>query len=311
VLIGEFVAGDSFSLRAGQSVSVSKNAQLNFQLIKDLTVTIKDPSGATTNMNGYEDANSARLYTNPYVLDKKVISGATYNISTSHPTLGAASAVINIPGPINAKVIDTVSSVYSTDTVMQIRIKLRDPANAVNYYVIEAVKQTVQIKGEFYYANTWHSIGYEPDLYLQVKAAGNIQMRFDTLYNQEYIRQAMYTTDPYSENVVDNGKFTRSKRVLIKDAQFNGSDYETTVYVVRDNAEAGNDEKKGLVTLYIKSVSADYFTFLKSYETYTPATGLGSSEQPVIIKGNIQNGLGMIGGVSQVKYTYINDTWSF
>ena len=60
-LIGEFVAGDTFALRGGQSLAVKSGATLKFEILRDLSIEIKDAEGNVYNMEGHEDSFSKRL----------------------------------------------------------------------------------------------------------------------------------------------------------------------------------------------------------------------------------------------------------
>lgn len=312
VLLGELVAGEHFYLRAGQSLAVvnNNNEPLNFRVLNNLAVTVKENAGNVHDMKGQEDEFTPTLFTIPYTLDKPVGNGTIYTISATHSALGTVTATVQIPAQIDAAVTDTVSARYATDNTLKIKIRLKDPANKANYYVIEALKQIMNITGYYFHNNNWNAIADDTAFYRQLKAAGNVVTRFDTTYQASYTRQAIYSADPLSENVQDNGSFTSGRRVLIRDVQFNGTDYETTVYVVQHAADSFL-ETRGRTIVYIKSVSEDYFQFLKGYEVYLPTVDYNSINQPVKIRGNVQNGYGMVGGVSQVTFTYINDKWNF
>lgn len=307
VLIGEFIAGDTFKLRAGQSIAVSGKEQLSFQLLEGLSLELKDTTGYSYPLSAYQDSFIQMLYTVPFAGKEMVKSGMEYTINANHASLGTATAHIKIPGPIDAAVTDTAFTMYSNNGTLRIRITINDPGNAVNYYVIEAVKQVMDIQGYFYYNGIWHSLQTESSLYDFLRSSGNNPAtKFDTVFQNKYVRQPVYTSDINSDNVTDNGANTAAKRILLKDLNFNGSTYNTNVYVGEDNSGIPFDSTMGRVFVYIKSVSPDYFKFLKSYETYDPMSGYTSLEQPVKIEGNVINGLGMIGGVSQVTYTYIS-----
>lgn len=309
VLLGELIAGDTFLFRAGQSMPVTKSAQQQFELVRNITMTIRDTAGAFYVMKGQEDSWSTLLYTIPFSLDRIVASGNTYIITATHPSLGTATANVHIPGPITAIVDDTASRVYNSENTLAVKVVIKDPANVSNYYVIEAVRQIMDITGYYFYNNTWNAIADDTAFYHQLKAAGNVVTRFDTFYHEDYSRQSLYTADPYSENVANDGMLTKTRRVLLEDSRFNGQDHETTVYIVKDSLIS--EDQRGRIIVHIKSVSEDYFNFLKEYEIYVPTISYSSTAQPVKVHGNVQNGYGMIGGVSEVKYIYINDTWDF
>lgn len=307
-LIGEFVAGDTFALRGGQSLAVKSGATLKFEILRGLSIEIKDAQGNVYSMEGHEDSFSQRLYTIPFVLQRKVQPGDTYHVKAMHQSLGTAEAAVYIPGPVEASVKDTAAYKYASENTIKIKVKINDPAAAVNYYVIEVIKQPLIITGYFYYNNDWLNMEIYSSLYNQLKSQGPVTERYDSVYTNEFVRQALYTADGNAENFKDKGAFTRNKRVLLNDLAFNGEVYNTEVYMTLDSIAGGSSNgTAGRYTLYIKSIAKDYFTFLKAYEAYDPSTGFNTLEQPVKIQGNISNGMGMIGGVSQVKYVFIRE----
>ncbi len=309
-LIGEFVAGDSFYLRAGQSVAMKSGSGLRFQLLNGLQMTLQDSNGSFINIYGYNDTFSQRMYTLPFSSSQSAKHGNVYVITATHPDLGTASAKVSIPSPIDALVTDTVTGLYNTERVLKVKVMLKDNGTTTDYYVIEALKQKMNVTGYFMNNGAWQKIEDNRPLYEEQKAAGTAVTKFDTAYYRDYVRQPVYTADVNAENINDVGLFNKSRRVLLKDVRFSGSVYETDVYVTQ-TADSLYDYAKGRVIVYIKSVSADYFKFLKSYETYDPAIGFTTFGQPVQIEGNVVNGMGMIGGVSQVKYTYLKDNWNY
>ncbi|OSZ78680.1 hypothetical protein CAP35_10645 [Chitinophagaceae bacterium IBVUCB1] len=311
-MLGEFVLGDTFLLRAGQSVSVSANSKLQFDLLQNISISLEEPTGAKYNMAAYTDSFSWRLFTYPFSLSRKVQANSTYKVTATHPTLGTATAIVNIPAQVDAFVVDTAGVQYSGDTTLRIKVQINDPANTTDYYVIEAVKQKMNVIGYFQQNGGWKLINEDRIMYDELKANGTVVTRFDTIYYNDYIRQPIYTTDVNTENLLDVGSFTRSRRVLLKDQRINGTSYRTDVYVIKNTDPATeNGLWKGRIILYIKAVSADYFKFLKSYEVYNPSSGFNSFEQPVKIEGNVKNGMGIIGGVSVQKYTYMYDIWNY
>ncbi len=309
-MLGELVVGDSFYLRAGQSIALSINSTLRFQLLQDISVSVKDSAGKVFLLNGYTDSFAQRMYTLPFSNNIATVAGQQYTITATHNTLGTATAIVNMPQQIKATVTDTASVKYGQDSTLRVKLKIKDVFASTDYYVIEALMQKAVATPYFLYNGSWVKISDARDAYESLRSSGNVVTKVDTVYYRDYIRQALYTADPYSENIYDVGSFTRSKRVLLKDLRFNGNDYETTVFVVKtpENLFAP-DSSLGRVIVYVKSVSKEYFDFLKSYETYDPSTGYNSFQQPVKIQGNVNNGMGIIGGVSQVTYTYLSGPW--
>ena len=69
-MLGELVVGDSFFLRAGQSIALASNSTLRFQLLQDLAISVKDSTGKTFSLNGYV----AVSYTHLDVYKRQAIS---------------------------------------------------------------------------------------------------------------------------------------------------------------------------------------------------------------------------------------------
>jgi hypothetical protein len=309
-MLGELIVGDSFFLRAGQSIALSANSTLRFQLLQDLTISVKDSFGKTFPLNGYADSFAQRMYTLPFSNSIATAAGQRYMITAVHNTLGTATAVVNMPQQIKAAVTDTASVKYGQDSTLRVKVKINDPFSSTDYYVIEALKQKAVATSYFLYNGSWVKISDARDAYESLRSMGNVVTKVDTVYYRDYVRQAVYTADPYSENIYDVGSFTRSKRVLLKDLRFNGNDYETTIFIVKNPENLFSpDSSLGKIIVYVKSVSKDYFDFLKAYETYDPSSGYNSFQQPVKIQGNVNNGMGVVGGVSQITYSYLTGPW--
>lgn len=310
-LLGEFVAGDSLLLRAGQSIAITKSSALRLQLLNDLLITIQDTAGNNYMMTGKQDLFSPVLFTTPFTTNHTGISGNTYIVTAVHPVLGTATARVQIPAQINASVTDTLSTDSPWEGILQVKVRFNDPGTTKDFYVLEAVKQQMYVHSFFFYNGNWLPAANNRDLYEDLKAAGSLVERFDTTYKEELIRLPVYTTDARTENMGQKGPFTSSKRILLSDQTFNGSSYETTIQIAKNNFHMGSEQVKGRMILYLKSVSEDYFRFLKSYELSDPAAAYNSFEQPVKIEGNISNGTGVLGGVSQLRYDYFLDKWEF
>lgn len=310
-LLGELVAGDSFYLRAGQSIALSSNTTLRFQLLQNLAVSVNDSNGNTFPLNGYTDSFAQRMYTLPFSAVQKVMHGQSYTVNAVHNSLGAATAAVYIPMPVKAVITDTASVKYGQDSTLRVKIKIDDPAATNEYYVIEALKQKLDATAYFQKNGIWVKISDDREGYETLRASGNVVTKIDTVFYKDYIRQAVYTADANTENIYEVGSFTRSKRVLLKDLRINGQNYETTVFIVRtiENPLVG-DSTLGKMVIRVKSVAKEYFEFLKAYEGYDPSAGYNSFQQPVKIQGNVNNGMGIVGGVSQKTYSYLTGNWA-
>jgi hypothetical protein len=303
VLLGELIAGDSFYLRAGQSVPLSQGSDLKFEVLNNLQVTAYDENGTAIPMPGKEDSLTYRLYTIPYYAAQQVKAGGKYRVQGVHNSLGTATALVDVPAAFTARIVDTLSMQYSSEPVLRVNIEIKDEPATTNYYVIEALEQRIIIsESYFFYDGKWRSFAEEIDLYYDLQAQGIYpETKNDTTKENFFLRHILYTDDERTDNFMDNGKFNRNRRVLLKDFTFNGGVHTARVYLRIDTSAVGTLQQ-GLVTLSVKSVPEKYYRFLKAYEQSTDNGGYSTLSSPVKVQGNVENGLGMIGGAYRIKF---------
>lgn len=309
VLLGELIANDSAYMRAGQSVPLTSSSSLKFELLNGLTITMEDNTGTSVLLNGYIDDLSSTLYTLPYSSVSKIQAGNTYNITATHIKMGTAKATVQIPDAFNAITTSIENTLYASDSAIKINIQIHDPSASQNYYVIEAVKQIMDVKGFFKYNGNWLLIASNKYLYDQEKANGNIEERYDTTYHKNYLRNLVYTEDINAENAIVKSNTEANRRILLRDRAFNGQSYNTTIYIAIDLMDSLY--QKGRLLLQIKSVSQPYFMYLKRYDEQIDQGGMNTLGQPVKVEGNITNGVGIVGGVYKNEYIIRHDNWTF
>lgn len=307
VLMAEMVAGDTVYIRAGQSIPLSAGQNMDFSLISGLSLTIKDDATEVP-VAGAEDSLSATLHTIPFTSGKVLQPGKTYTVSATHSSLGKASAVLKIPDAISVALLDTASVSYNSDSVLRFRIRINDDGSKENYYVLECLKQVMDVKGSFQYNGTWLPITGNETLYNELRASGSVRIKTDTVYTRSYIRNLVYTNDNNTENASGIGLNVTQNRILMKDNRFNGTGYITEVYVQKNNI---NSAAKGRLIFYVKSVTPEYYNYLRAYEQNSSAGTFTSLQQVQKLETNVVNGGGMLGGVSLVKFTFLFDSWEF
>lgn len=276
VLIGELIADSSIEIRVGQTMTLSSTAA-QFGL----------PIGASVNINDGTkqiplSVNFDQLTFNntiPYLADDKIGWNKTYQVTASHEAMGTATASVRIPNPIIAMARDTVSVMYGGSRSLQVTIDIQDPPAEINYYVLEVLEQQVQL--------VYDDWGLPPD----------------TVYVQGTSRRYIHTNDERSENYINGSTQTQSRRVFFTDKHFSGRTLTTDLYISDDVIYNGNEYE--LLILKVKSVSEEYYNFLKAYEEYEPAGGFNTNNAPVKMDGNVMGGMGMVGGVSQQVFRYV------
>jgi hypothetical protein len=311
VVLGELVAGDTVNLRAGQSISVSSGSSLTFMPLQGLTMKLTDAAGTSWPLIYMNDFLEDQLHTNAFVSPVRIAAGTSYQFDGVHPALGSVKASVAIPASFNANIKDTATIIYGIDTVMRFNIEIGDRPGD-NYYIIEALKQRMIIYGYFLLDGQWQDIiSFKTTYDSLINAGVPVDTKFDTIYQEGFIRQDIFTDDQHSENFQNGGQYTVCRRVLIQDGHFDGNSYITNVFVKTRGMVSVEGYDKGRVLIRVRSVSKDYFDYLKAYEQYEPVSGLGANSLPVKIPGNINNGVGIIGGVYQHQFSFLFDHWEF
>lgn len=300
VLMGELIAGQAVYLRAGKSLPISSGSPMQFELLRDLNMTLSDGSGLYT-IPGQEDSLSGSNHTIPFTISRLVESGKTYTITATHGSMGQATAIVYVPDPVNATVLDTATATYNSIAVLKIKVQISNPASADNYYVIESVKQKTSVSDSFFYNGYWLSIVHNRKFYTNVKALGPVVEKHDTVLHNEFYRKKIYTNDKSTENAIDGGINAAHNRILLNGARFPGAVYTTEVYVQKSDVV---DSVSGNSFLYIKSITPEYFNYLKYYEQFDGTNTFNNFINPVKLTGNVSNGAGMIGGVSVVRFSF-------
>lgn len=312
VLLGELIAGDTISFRGGQSIPLASGSSLKFDLPDYLTVAIQPAGGSPLSLAGRRDDFTDMVHTLAFSSINKIQAGEKYSLTAYNDKLGTATCDISIPNAFNMSIIDTATILYSGSDLWKVQVTIADDGNTDNYYVLEALKQKVNIDGSFTYNGQSYTVSANRILYDSLKQAGALpSVAWDTTRSKTYDRIDIYTNDGNTENIKLSNVLSTNRRILLSDQTFNGNSYTTSVYLDKTLFTSASDSTKGQVIVLVKSVCLSYFNFLKGYEMYEPTTGFTSLAQPVKIDGNIVNGMGVIGGVYQHKFVYLFDKWNF
>lgn len=304
VLIGELVAGENLSVRGGQSAAMINGTTVTIP--DGMTLTVTDGNGGSWALAGVQDSLSEELRTVSFSSNAVVSAGARYTLTARHPALGEASAVVNIPQPFAAVLIDTVRTQYAGVGVLRASVRIDDaPGN--HYYIIEAVKQPMDVTHEFFFGGRWRNVTLDPFLYDSLRTAGaSFSERRDTTFSTRSARLSIYTDDAATENLLSGSKAPIAyRRVLLSDRTFADRQYTTTVSLRSDAFVAFYPEDRGRVRLQVKSVSKEYFDFLARYERYVPE----AAAEPDVLQGNVVGGYGAVGGAAQVEWVWVFDAF--
>ena len=302
VLLGELVAGETFSIRVGQSASMTAGATVHIP--EGVVLTVSDEDGGAWTLAGVRDDLSESLRTVSLTANPAIHAGGRYTLTALHPALGAASAVVNIPQQFAAMLTDTAHVQHAGAPVLRATIRI-DDAPGDHYYVIEAVKQPMSVTHEFFFGGRWRDVTLDPFVYDSLRTAGaSFPERGDTTFSARSSRIFLYTDDAATENLLNGSTAPVAyRRVLLSDRTFAGRAYTTTVAVRRDAFVAFYPEDRGRVRLQVKSVPKEYFDFLARYERYVPE----AAAEPDALQGGVAGGYGAVGGAARVEWVWVFD----
>lgn len=192
----------------------------------------------------------------------------SYQIEVDVPNFDLVTAKSNAPKHVNVVSIDTSSnfSAYTFD----FDIKIQDEKNAKNYYSVSV-----------YTMSYW--IDFETN---------------DTIYYQStgFTTSEPYVVNGYSD-ITTNERY--GDEFFFSDELFDGG-------VIKFGAKANLsfDENGAIYVVAVKSFSEEAYKYLVSLAKYREADGDFFAE-PVQVISNIENGLGVFGGVSEKTTTII------
>lgn len=294
VLLGEFIAGDTMHLRAGQSTSISSSVSTP-DIITGLLLQVTEPSGNILTLHGEPDFDTSYLRTVPFSAANMIQPGKTYHLKGVHHTLAPVDCRIDVPDAFTASIADTVRTSFSGKNVMEIKLVLQDNPGADHYYVVEVVKESMMVSGSFLLDGNWYDIFFNKDVYDSLKQQGPVVTDFDTLLTNQFERIPSHTNDANTENLKYSSAANGFRRILIDDRTFSGGSYTLSVFAETDNFDS--EFNKGRIVVWVKSVDKEYYDYLKVYERSTNELILNISGVPLKLQGNVTNGLGVVGGV--------------
>jgi len=168
------------------------------------------------------------------------------------------------------------------------------------------LQQPFTVEPAFLFNGQWFKQSEHWELYDSLFNAGMPpEERMDSFAIRMFTRIPSFSDDDKSEHLL-NGKFSEpAKRILLDDKSFNGSRHASTLYIPKDALGMQYPGIGMFTILQVKSVSADYFHYLKAYEQLGIFSGLPDNRSPVRVNGNVQNGVGMVGGVFKRQFRYI------
>lgn len=309
VLLGELIANDTVRIRAGQSIPIAASSSMKYTPPAQFRMRLTRNPGYIEYLTPSYDAWVTLLHTLPYSCPSKILPDQLYTLTVTHQKLQPAVCKVYIPPAFSASVVDTASVWVNGISLLRVRIEIRDDGEREHFYVIEGVKEYVEIDGSFTYLDARYKVSEHESLYDSLLRKGVLpEVSWDTTWPGNYGRIYIYTDDDRTENLRLGTAQSASKRILLSDKTINGRAYTTQVYLDK-SLFVSQDGPKGPVILQVKSVSEDYFTYLKGYELFEPSSAYNTLLHPVKVTGYVEGGLGIVGGVYRLEFQYLFDRW--
>lgn len=189
------------------------------------------------------------------------VHGKTYQVLVSSEGLTSVNAENEVPTPVHFISIDTSSSRFNDMDVVECKMRINDPANEANYYLLS-------VRRLFRY------------------------MDYDSTFISEIISPLwLESNDPVVEEWIDYGS-----GLLFSDDMIDGKNYDFSFMLYMwDLADSETDSAKVYFNLF--SISKDYYLYAKSYQMNRISAGNPFAE-PVQVYSNVNNGIGVFAGYS-------------
>lgn len=208
---------------------------------------------------------------------------AEYKIEVSLPGYQTVQSVSSLPQPVSIIKIDTqllVINDYGWEYMkLNTKIKFIDPPDEKNYYRLLVLRQNGRYPED-------KSIPYNSEI--PVLISRNYSEYFES-------------NDPLLNPSENEGLFENSggnEYHLFSDEIINGKEYDLSFdLTISDILPSYSHYEFIHFTIYLQSISKDYYYYLSSYSKHKNAEGEFLTE-PVLVYSNIENGLGVFGAAS-------------
>jgi len=277
VLNGILTEGDNVNLYLSRTRHILDNMQIT--TLQNATVVIADEDGNSDTLTyGYDQLyRTSRMTIEP---------GKEYTVSASATGYNGITATTRIPEPAPIVRLDTASSVDEWgEQMFDFTVVFDDPAGETNYYMLTL---------KSYYEIAYVDFNYYLDtLYVDPeKDTVVVGYRRDSI---EYIDVRNESVWFESENLAIENEDSYRSRIIFSDKLFDGKRYSITgrfytwfLYDAKDSA-----------TIYfsLQAIDEHYYKYIDSRADHYYAKN-DPFAVPVIVHNNIENGVGILGGMS-------------
>jgi len=196
--------------------------------------------------------------------------GAVYSLEISAESFEAVSCKTSLPEKIPIDHWDTVSVMDGNGEYSEInyygKVSLKDPENADNFYALRAT------------------------IYLE------------TSFGDVYTDQLWLDVPEGEQELFDVGD---GYQLLWSDKFLNGKEINVRFNYLQWYAGYGKDvSDTAVITIYLRTLTYDYYSFLKTYTLYLETYNSDPFMEPVVIHNNVTNGYGIFGAYSEDSVSF-------
>ncbi|MDF1570007.1 MAG: DUF4249 domain-containing protein [Bacteroidales bacterium] len=277
VLNGILTEGDHVNMYLSRTRHILDNMQIT--TLQNATVVIADEEGNTDTLTYGSD----QLYrTNRMTIE----SGKEYTVSASATGYNAISATSLIPEPVPMVRLDTSSSVDEWgEQMFDFSVVFDDPAEVPNYYML-AVRSYYEIaRIDFNYILDTLYVDPEKDTVV-------MGYRQDTT---EYLDVRNENVWFESENLAIDNEDSYQNRIIFSDKLFDGKKYSITGRFYAWYLQQAKDSATIYISLH--AIDEHYYKYIDSRTDHYYAKN-DPFAVPVVVHNNIENGVGILGGMS-------------
>lgn len=277
VLNGVLTEGENVHLYLSRTRHILDNMQIT--ALGDATVEISDEAGNRDTLTYGADQlyRTGRMNIEP---------GKEYTVSATAPGYTAVTAKSRIPEPIPIARLDTISSVDEWgEQMFDFTILFDDPPGERNYYMLSVSSQYEISYIEYNYILDTLYVDAEKDTVV-------MGYRQDSI---EYIDVRNENTWFESENLAIENEDNYQSRIIFSDKLFDGKRYSITgrfyTWFLWDASDSAT------VYFSLRAIDEHYYRYIDSRADHYYAKN-DPFAVPVVVHTNIENGLGILGGMS-------------
>jgi hypothetical protein len=277
VLNGILTEENQVQLYLSRTRHILDNMQIT--ALPNATVVISDEDNNTDTLSYDAD----QLYRTSGMT---IAPGKEYTVSASATGYTGITATTRIPEPVPMVRLDTTSSIDEWgEQMFDFTVVFDDPAGATNYYMLTV---------ESYYEIAYVDYNYYLDTLYVDPEKDTVVMgyRRDSI---EYIEVREESLWFQSENLAIENEDRFGSRIIFSDRLFDGKRYSITgrfytwfLYEARDSAA---------VYISLQAIDEHYYKYIDSRADHYYAKN-DPFAVPVVVHNNIENGVGILGGMS-------------